>query len=257
MIKTLISTHRPPEEIAEQIKTLDMTAQINQLIAELNNQPTFATARSRRAAIMNITNLHTATITLHCTNIGNISIKPLASVDVSSQLYSIPGQSILFAVDRPFDVQRYTLKGPRLEKADTVRIDKNNPLVIDGSRTLFDYCRPAQTNTGLMGRINLPDRSADIGVFDRASLRKIAWLPHDDSASRYLVSLELLETVQDPERSRVAGELVYHYHPAVAWKAFQVLYRAKPQDALNYIALLKKHRDSRLDNLLQPFEQAA
>nr|BFE89809.1 hypothetical protein GCM10020185_03450 [Pseudomonas brassicacearum subsp. brassicacearum] len=54
------------------------------------------------------------------------------------------------------------------------------------------------------------------------------------------MSLELLETIQDPEGVRVAGELIYHYHPAVAWKAFQMLYRADPQNALSYVPSLKK-----------------
>ncbi|MCJ8205028.1 hypothetical protein [Pseudomonas sp. RGM2987] len=253
MIKTLISRNIPPQHIAETIKTLDMAAQISQLFVDLKRQPRFAMARSRRAAIMNMTNPGTGTITLHCTSIGNISIKAPALSGSSSQLYSVPGQSVLFAIDQPFEVQLYAVGPNQLEKTDICSIDQNNPLVIDGSRTLFDYC---QSDAGLIGRINLPDRMTDIGVFDRVSLRKVAWLPHDDGAARHLVSLQLLEAVQDPERARVAGELIYHYHPAVAWKAFQVLYLAYPQMAVSYVALLKKHRNARLDSLLQPFEQA-
>ncbi|MBT2295985.1 hypothetical protein J7E61_23940 [Pseudomonas fluorescens] len=234
-----------------------MTAEINQLITHLGVQSTLATTQSRRAAIMNITNLHTGTITLHSTSIGNISIKALTAETASSPLYSVPGQSVVFAVDRPFKVQRYTLSAHQLEKSDVVIIDKNNPLIIDGGRTVFDYLPLGPEPGGLTGRINWPDRSADISVFHRVSLRKVAWLPHDESAARYLVSLELLETIQDPERTRVAEELVYHYHPAVAWKAFQVLYQADPQIALNYVPLLKQHQDTRLDNLLAPLEKAA
>ncbi|WP_251010262.1 hypothetical protein [Pseudomonas fluorescens] len=257
MLNNLITTKLPPEHIADKIKTLDMTAEINQLITHLGVQSTLATTQSRRAAIMNITNLHTGTITLHSTSIGNISIKALTAETASSPLYSVPGQSVVFAVDRPFKVQRYTLSAHQLEKSDVVIIDKNNPLIIDGGRTVFDYLPLGPEPGGLTGRINWPDRSADISVFHRVSLRKVAWLPHDESAARYLVSLELLETIQDPERTRVAEELVYHYHPAVAWKAFQVLYQADPQIALNYVPLLKQHQDTRLDNLLAPLEKAA
>lgn len=254
MIKTLISRKLSPEHIAETIKTLDMAAQISQLIVDLKHQPGFATARSRRAAIMNMTNPHTGTLILHSTHVGNISIKAPRLSGTASRLYSVPGQSILFAIDQPFEVQLYTINAHQLEKTDICLIDQNNPLVVDGRQILFDYRQP---DGGLVGRINLPDRAADIGVFDRVSLRKIAWLPHDESTARHLVSLELLETVQDPERARVAGELIYHYHPAVAWKAFQMLYRVDPQTAVSHVALLKKHRNARLDSLLQPFEQAA
>ncbi|WP_225923584.1 MULTISPECIES: hypothetical protein [Pseudomonas] len=234
-----------------------MTTEVKQLISHLSVQSEFATAQSRRAAIMSFTNLHTATLILHCTSIGNISIKTLTLDAPRSPLYSVPGQSILFALDRPFEILRYTLDGQHLRKADKVVIDKANPVIIDGRDTLFDYCQGHREHGGLAGRINLPDRSADISVFDRVSLRKIAWLPQDESAARYLVSLELLETIQDPNGPKVAEELIYHYHPAVAWKAFQMLYRTDRQKAMSYVPLLKKHRNTRLDNLLQPLEATA
>ncbi|MFQ6557469.1 hypothetical protein Q7F05_16105 [Pseudomonas sp. Lb2C1-1] len=257
MIKNLIATRLPLEHIAEKIKTLDMTTQIKQLIADLNAQHKVATAQSRRAAIMNMTNSHTGTITLYCTGVANISIKTPAFNTASSQLYSVPGQSILFALDQPFEIQLYTLNTHQLEKTDISIIDNCNPLIIDGNRTLFDYSQKGEKQPALIGRINFPDRSADISVFDPVSLRKTAWLPHDNSAARYLVSLELLETIQDPGGVRVARELIYHYHPAVAWKAFQMLYRADPQNALNYAPLLKKLESARLDNLLHSLVQAA
>ncbi|UZE21909.1 hypothetical protein LOY67_17840 [Pseudomonas sp. B21-056] len=257
MIKHLINKKFPPEYIAEEIKTLDMTAQVNQLISQLSNQPTFAEAQSRRATIMSMSNPHTGTLLLHCTNIGNISISTATLHNVLSPLYSVPGQSILFALDQPFEIQRYICHEDQLEKLDMVTVDAKNPLIIDGSRTLFDYARAERQSATLTGRINLLDRSADISVFDRVSLRKIAWLPHDESAARFLVSLELLDTLRDPKGPKVAEELVYHYHPAVAWKAFQMLYRADPHTALNYVPLLKKLKNPRLDNLLFPLEQAA
>ncbi|RMM45492.1 hypothetical protein [Pseudomonas corrugata] len=257
MIKNLISKNFSPEYIAKEIKTLDMTAQVNQLINHLHTQPAFANAQSRRATIMNISNPHTGTLVLHCTNIGNISIRTLTSDNALSPLYSVPGHSILFALDQPFEVQRYVRHEHQLEKLDSVIIDQQHPLIVDGSRTLFDYAPAERETARLAGRINLLDRSADISVFDRLSLQKIAWLPHDESAARFLVSLELLETVRDPGGSRVAEELVYHYHPAVAWKALQLLYQADPQKALSYVPLLKKLKNPHLDNLLSPLEKVA
>ncbi|WP_053149780.1 hypothetical protein [Pseudomonas sp. P97.38] len=234
-----------------------MAAQVKQLVIDLHNQESFSNPQTRRAAIMNMTNPHTGTLTLHCTTLGNLTIKATTADNRSSSLYSIPGHSILFAIHQPFDIQCYALNGPVLAKADRLRVTPGNPLVVDGRQTLLDDCQPDRPSRALIGRINLPDRSADIAVFDRTSLRKVAWLPHDASAARYLVSLELLEAVQDPKGVRVAAELVYHYHPAVAWKAFQILHRADPQSAAQFVPLLKKHRNARLDRLLQPLEQAA
>ncbi|TWC21059.1 MULTISPECIES: hypothetical protein [unclassified Pseudomonas] len=257
MIKNLISENFSPEHIAEEIKTLDMTAQVNQLVSHLNSQPSFTKAQSRRATIMNISNPHTGTLLLHCTSIGNISIRTHTPDSALSPFYSVPGQSILFALDQPFEVQLYTRHEQQLEQLDRVIVDQENPLIIDGSRTLFDYAPTELEAARITGRINLLDRSADISVFDRVSLQKIAWLPHDESAARFLVSLELLETLGDPGGSKVAEELIYHYHPAVAWKAFQLLYQADPHKALNYVPLLRKLKNPRLDNLLSPLEKAA
>ncbi|MFW9266736.1 hypothetical protein ACLK1G_06000 [Pseudomonas sp. NR3] len=257
MIKNLITEIVSPTDIAETIKSLDMTSETRQLVSQLTTAPNFAREPFRRATIMNATNPHTGTVILHQTSIGNISVKSPTFDSTSSPLYSVPGHSILFALDRPFQVQRYTLMEQRIEKADRVVIDERNPLIIDGRHTLFDYIQTAPKPARLTGRINLPNRAADISVFDRVTLKKIAWLPHDESASRYLVSLELLDTIQDLDGVKVAEELVYHYHPAVVWKAFQILYRADRPKALAYAPLLKKHKSARLDSLLRPLEKAA
>ena len=75
MIKNLISEKNSPTDIAKTIKELDMTSEARQLISQLMAEPAFATAQSRRATIMNITNTHTRTLVLHKTNKVNISIK--------------------------------------------------------------------------------------------------------------------------------------------------------------------------------------
>ncbi|MBO1538397.1 hypothetical protein [Pseudomonas sp. OA65] len=257
MIKNLIAKNFSPAHIAKTIKTLDMTSETRQLISQLTAEPDFTRGQFRRAKIMSVTNPHTGTVILHQTSIGNISVKSPTFDSASSALYSVPGQSILFALDQPFEIQRYTLSEQCIEKADRVIVDKKNPLVIDGRHTLFDYVQTSPQPATLTGRVNLPNRADDISVFDRITLRKIAWLPHDESASRYLVSLELLETIQDPDGVKVAEDLIYHYHPAVVWKAFQILYKADRQKALMHIPLLKKHKSARLDSLLDPLEAAA
>ncbi|WP_433786536.1 hypothetical protein [Pseudomonas frederiksbergensis] len=258
MIRTLISKKLTPTEITTLIKTSNMTAEIKDLISNFNIQPTLTKTIARRAGIMNITNPHTGNITLHCTDIGNISIKVPHVQSVPSPLYSVPGQSILFAINKQsFIVHRYTVENDRLTVKDAVIVDESNPLPIDGAQTLYDCDPTGQGHNAFIGSINLPDRSADISVFDRTSLRKIAWFPHDDSAARYLVSLELLEAAEDPGAGKVAEELIYHYHPAIAWKAFQVLYQADQEAALNYIPLLRNLQNRRLDHLLDQFKESA
>ncbi|MEN5311950.1 hypothetical protein [Pseudomonas koreensis] len=256
MIIECISRKTSPEKIIAIIKNLDMTAEVRKLADTVYDQEKLTDTNLRRAAILDIVNPHTNTLTLHCTDFGNISIKAPDAAK-SAELYSVPGYSILFAINnQSFTVQLYSVTEEQLTIRDSVTISESSPLVIDGRRTLFD-CNPSGSgHQAFIGSINLPDRSADISVFDRESLCKIAWFPHDDSAARYLVSLELLEAAQDPGAGKVAEELIYHYHPAVAWRAFQVIYQKDRQTALNYVPLLRQLKNRRLDHLLDQYGEA-
>ncbi|MBV4465846.1 hypothetical protein KVG95_21190 [Pseudomonas sp. SWRI79] len=257
MIAELISKETAPEQIIAIIKSLNMTMEVEKLIDRLHDQKELTDANSRRAAILDIVNPHTHTLTLHCSAFGNISLKaPHASK--SSALYSVPGYSILFAINhQSFPLQRYRLTEEQLTINDSVTISEGNPVLIDGRHTLFDCHSAGNSHQVFIGSINLPDRSADISVFDRESLRKIAWFPHDDSAAHYLVSLELLEAAQDPGAGKVAAELIYHYHPAVAWRAFQVIYQQDRQTALQRVPLLRQLKNPRLDHLLDQYSEDA
>lgn len=258
MISTLISRKRSATKVKNLVQTLDMTTEINSLISDLEQQKKWADKSARRAAIMRTTNPHTKTITLLCTDFGNISLKAPHVSPTAPTLYSIPGQTILFAINKQsFVVQLYAIKDDRLISKEAVIISEGNPLHIDGRRTLFDANPMGQGHQAFIGSINLPRRSADISVFDRASLRKIAWFPHDDSSARYLVSLELLQSVQDPHTCKVAQELIHHYHPAVAWQAFQLMHQADRQAAQRYVPLLRKLENPRLNDLLDLQSKAA
>jgi hypothetical protein len=163
----------------------------------------------------------------------------------------------LFAINgESFPIQLYQLEDECLTRAERVSVDGNNPLFVDGAKVLFDSNPDGNGQPAFIGSINLPERTADIGVFDPDSLRKIAWFPHDDSAARFLASLELLEAAQDPGACKVAEELIYHYHPAVAWKAFQIISRTDLQAALNCAPLLRNLQNSRLNHLLDQCEAA-
>jgi hypothetical protein len=257
MISTLLSRNLTPAQLMTRIKTMNMGREVQILINELLKQTTDALNLSQRAVIMRVTNIHTGTLTLHHNEVGNISLKAPDNVQPAELLYSVPGNSVLFAINaESFSIQLYKLEDECLTCAERVIVDADNPLFIDGSKVLFDSNPHGNGHPAFIGSVNLPDRSADIGVFDRNSLCKIAWFPHDDSAARYLVSLELLEAAQDPGACKVAEELIYHYHPAVAWKAFQVLRRADLQAATNCVPLLRNLQNSRLNYLLDQCEAA-
>ncbi|CAI8944317.1 MULTISPECIES: hypothetical protein [Pseudomonas] len=257
MIKNLLNPDLTPAQLISSIKTINMGNEINNLADQLVNQTVNTLDSSRRAAIMKATNIHTGTLTLHCNKDGNISLKAPDNAPAQEQLYSVPGNSVLFAINgQSFSIQLYKLAGEYLTRAQHVIVDTDHPLYIDGTQTLYDSNPTGNGHPAFIGSINMPVRSADISVFDRLSLRKIAWFPHDDSAARFLVSLELLDAAQDPDACKVAQELIYHYHPAVAWKAFQVLGRTDPQAALKCVPLLRNLQNGRLNQLLDQCEAA-
>lgn len=250
MIAEVVSTKSDPQEIVEIIKSLNMTAEIKKLFDSLNVLEEGADENSHRASILNIVNQQTNTLILHSTEIANVSVRVPGAVEADA-LYTVPGYSILFAINNePFTIQSYGVEVERLTVKDKITVVEGCPVMIDGRDTLFDYCTAGADSKAFIGSINLPDRSVDIDVFDRQSLNKIAWFPHDDSAARYLVSLELLEAAQDPQIDKVAKELIYHTHPAVAWRAFQIIYQDDPKVALGYVALLRQLKNRRLDCLL-------
>ncbi|WP_085586679.1 MULTISPECIES: hypothetical protein [unclassified Pseudomonas] len=257
MINLLKHYNSAPAELAEAIKNLNLTIEIQELSNHLYSNIKTSAKQQQRATILDNVNPYTQTLTLHCTDDANISVRTLSSTS-STVLYSVPGHSILFPVhSEPFSVQLYGIEGDRLSLARRVTVTDRDPLLIDGRHTLYE-CVPSEGPTPvLVGSINLPVRSADISVFDRSSLRKVAWFPHDDSAARYLVSLELLEAAQDPEAVRVAEELIHHYHPAVAWKAFQIIDQHAQDTARRYVPLLRKLNNPRLDQLLERRSEAA
>ncbi|MGV8890269.1 MAG: hypothetical protein ACOH2P_20005 [Pseudomonas sp.] len=257
MIKTLLDSDLTPSQLITRIKTLNMSAEVKKLADQLPKPTARTFDSSHRAEIMRLTNTYTGTLTLHCNKSGNISLKAPDNAPASEQLYSVPGNSVLFAINaESFSIQLYDLEDEHLTRGKLVIVDASNPLFIDGTKILFDSNPTGNGHPAFIGSINLPDRSADISAFDRATLNKIAWFPHDDSAARYLVSLELLEAAQDPEALRVAEELIYHYHPAVAWKAFQVIQQTDLLAALHYVPQLRNLQNSRLNLLLDQSEAA-
>ncbi len=255
MIDVILDSDLSPDQLAVAIKSTDMTAEVNHLIERLHQQIDIQTEINQKGLLLDATNVHTGTVTLFFNDKGNISLKAPDSTPPFPQLYSIPGYSVLFAINgEAYPVQLYALEGDQLTRSARVIVDAEHPLLIDGAGFLYDSNPDGKGHPAFIGSVNLPDRTMDIHVFDRASLLECAWFPHDNSAARYLVSLNLLEAIQDPDRVKVAEELIYHYHPAVAWNALLLMYRAAPDNAHRHVAQLRKFQNARINALLDLYE---
>ncbi|WP_347905438.1 hypothetical protein [Pseudomonas purpurea] len=200
---------------------------------------------------MSRTNCQAGTITLASSSRGNVSIK-VPGLGAAAQLYSVPGHCVLFALQpHAYAITRYRIEGECLTRHEHVVVDARHPVHINGAHELFEQTSDGQENAGVIASFNFPDKTADIQVFDRSTLQKTGWFPADDSAARFLTCLELLEGVADPHTFQVAEELIYHYHPGVAWKAFQQIHHASPNRAQQYVRMLGKHHNPRLNTLLE------
>ena len=257
MLPSLLSTPSDPEKITTLIQSIDMTAEVKSLLHALHEPKAGASTAAYQSGILNAVNRQTHTLVLHTTEFANISIRAPGALR-ATQLYSVPGCSILFALhNQAFRIQTYDLAEDTLTFKGCITVTEGKPVMIDGRHTLFDYNALNHHADLFIGIINFPDPSADIRAFDRESLRKIAWFPHDDSAAHFLLSLELLEATGDPEAGKVAQELTDHTHPAVAWRAFQMTYQRDPLAALSFVPLLRQLKNARLDHLLDLYREAA
>lgn len=249
MMMSLLGSNLSPQQIRDRLQGLDLTSEVKQRLQQLQDDPQPSSAQSRHGAIMSRTNCQTNTFTLAASSRGNASLK-MPGRRATAPLYSVPGHCVLFAINqRSFTVTRYRIQDERLTQPEHRVVDVQHPLHIDGQHELFEHTPCA--HDAFMGSFNFPDKTADIQVFDRSTRQKIGWFPVDDSAARFLACLELLEGVADPQATQVAEELIYHYHPGVAWKAFQQIYHANPNRAQQYVRMLGKHRNPRLDTLLE------
>lgn len=252
MITQLLDTNLSPTHILDLITKNNMTTEVKKLSSALASHNRTLDNQRYKVQALNSTNTYTGTLVLHYNATGNISIKAPDSTPASAYFYSVPGKTFLFSINnQPFNVQRYTIIENSLIPGDCTAVSEKQPLYIDGSKELFECDHDV-----LSASINLIDRRADITVFDRRTLQKVAWLPNDEGAARFLVSLELLEAAADPGARKVAEELVYHQHPAVAWKAFTIIAREDKAAALAYAPVMRllqseqlnRHLDAQLES---------
>lgn len=253
MITELLDTDLEPEPILDTLNKNNMTSEVNTLCNLLDTRIKTLGIQHYKAQALNSTNPYTRTLTLYYNAAGNISIKAPDSTTASPYFYSVPGKTFLFSINNtPFNVQRYTIEDDQLSLGDNTTVDDGQALYIDGTKELFECDQEV-----LSASINLIDRRADIAVFDRRTLKKVAWLPNDESAARFLVSLELLEAAADPHARKVAEELIYHQHPAVTWKAFNVIAQEDKAAALAYAPVMRLLQNEQLNRYLDAHMDSA
>ncbi|WP_194790986.1 hypothetical protein [Pseudomonas sp. UFMG81] len=190
-----------------------------------------------------------------CLNAGEDSaVLDIARVHTrGDHLYSTSGHSIWFApAGFSYELQLYSQGDTQLSTPRRVKVTPQAPLLVEGGLTVVDAC-PAQTDGHLVFSINLPISGSDIQVFERKSLSRIAWFPADSEVPRYLLLLEALASIGDPGLERVAGELIYHHHPAVRWRAFLQLMRFTPEHLEHYCEMLNGLEDPGLRLMLSDY----
>lgn len=168
----------------------------------------------------------------------------------ADHLYSTSGHSIWFAPEGfSYELQLYSQGDTELTAPRRVQVTPQAPLLVEGGLTVVDVC-PGETKGHLVFSVNLPISGSDIQVFERKSLSRIAWFPADSEVPRYLLLLEALERIGDPWLERVAGELLYHHHPAVRWQAFLHMMRFTPEHVEHYCEMLNGLADPGLRQML-------
>lgn len=171
----------------------------------------------------------------------------------ADHLYSTSGHSIWFApAGFSYELQLYSQGDTQLSAPRRVTVTPQAPLLVEGGLTVVDAC-PATTDGHLVFSINLPIAGSDIQVFERKHLSRIAWFPADGEVPRYLLLLQALESIGDPGLERVAGELLYHHHPAVRWQAFLHLMRFTPEHLEHYCEVLNGLADPGLQQMLSDY----
>ncbi|BBT39471.1 hypothetical protein WP8W18C01_18120 [Pseudomonas putida] len=171
----------------------------------------------------------------------------------ADHLYSTSGYSIWFAPQGfEYPLWLFNRESDRLCNGVKVEVTHQAPVLVDGAFKVVALC-PDERSERLVFSLNLPNPGSDIEVFDRTTLARIAWFPADPQVSRFLVWLDALQRIEDPYLEAVAGELIYHHHSAVRWRAFEVLMRLAPGHLEHYLKVLRSLSDPALDDMLSNY----
>ncbi|MHA6164520.1 hypothetical protein ACX3X6_27100 [Pseudomonas sichuanensis] len=248
----LLRGNPEPLALLERIRCTDMHALIANAWRAFKQRVIEKPETERRALLCGAVSHFAERLRLNAPEDG--AVLDIARVHArGDHLYSTSGHSIWFApAGFSYDLQLYSQGDTQLSTPRRVTVTPQAPLLVVGGLTVVDTC-PADTAGHLVFSINLPISGSDIQVFERKSLSRIAWFPADSEVPRYLLLLEALESIGDPGFERVAGELIYHHHPAVRWQAFLQLMRFTPEHIEHYCEVLNGLADQGLRQMLSNY----
>ncbi|MDH0731760.1 hypothetical protein N5F23_03185 [Pseudomonas sichuanensis] len=248
----LLRGNPEPQILLEHVRCTDMRALITKAWRTFKQQVIERPESERRALLCGAVSHFAERLRLNAREDG--AVLDIARVHTrADHLYSTSGYSIWFApAGFSYELQLYSQGETQLSAPRRVTVTPQAPLLVAGGLTVVDTCL-ADTDGHLVFSINLPISGSDIQVFERQSLSRIAWFPADSEVPRYLLLLEALENMGDPGLERVAGELLYHHHPAVRWQAFLQLMRFTPEHLEHYREVLNGLADPGLRQMLSDY----
>lgn len=237
-----------PDVLHDQITRLDMRALIERVWDKFRCRVLDKEEVERRALLCSTVAHFSERLSLNVTDGMSLDITRVSTEP--EHLYSASGHSIWFAPSGfSYDLRRFRRVGDRLVDPQLIHIDQHSPLLVDGDSSVVDVC-PLEASEHLVFSLNIPVPLSDIHVYGLKTLTRIAWFPADAQVPRFLVVLEALVKIQDPNLERVAGELIYHHHPAVRWQAFLVLMQFSPEKLEEYCELMSSLEDSGLQAMV-------
>lgn len=251
-MEALLSRKPEPAVLLEQVRRTDMRAFVNAAWQGFDQRMKDQAELASKAMLCGAVAHFSERLRLNAPH-EPVSLDVTRVRSVAEHLYSTSGYSIWFA-PRGFDYPLWLFdrQSDRLCKGVRAQVTPQTPVLIDGANTVVALC-PGERPERLVFSLNLPSPGSDIEVFDRTTLARIAWFPADPQVSRFLVWLDALQRIEDPYLEAVAGELIYHHHSAVRWRAFEVLMRLAPRHVEHYLKVFRSLSDPALDDMLSSY----
>ncbi|WP_157655353.1 hypothetical protein [Burkholderia ubonensis] len=239
-------------EILHLVKMSDMDGLVHRLLDDVRRSIYRLSGVTRNVETMKRVNRHSQSLNLFTNEHGSINVTRLHRGECAERLYATTGKSIFFSIkNTSFSINKFNIDNNKLSNEQTLTVSRDTPQIINHDNEVYFYNLSPDNNADLAFNIHLKGKMSDIRVFDLDSKENIAWLPADERVTKSLIALEALNSLGDPGTQSVCEELIYHHHPAVCWKAFQILHRLDKKSAHTFIPIIKSHDDEKLSSLIE------
>lgn len=253
MLDRFLNKDMSATEVLRQVRATDMAGVMRPLPQRLRDRYMALDVVERRAAAINAVSCQAGSLALYANPYGNVEARFPIHAKPVDKLYALPGNVILFSVTgHSYGVTRHVLDKDGLGAGESLIIDANTPRLFVGQDELYTL-DASQRSTACALALNFFDKPRDINVYCKETLKQCAWVPGDQQAQRYLVSLEAMRVIGDPAISRVARKLLHYPHLEVKLAAFEVLWDYDKTSAVEYMPLLKGLNESGINALLEQY----